>query len=173
MGLIRYSCGHISGPHEPIPTQFGLWMFVIMLHRYMVSKTLKSKKKKNLWRHRFCTLCCSYSCLLYGTPVTVAAAYPKQYTNLQQPQWYCVIWDLCCQLEESGCVALSSRSGGQCGTHDIWVPFTPWLHQVSQPCIYVQYAEEIIEQCKFINLMPNCNKWVGFVKVALLPERKI
>ena len=27
MGLIRYSCGHISGPHEPIPTKFGLWMF--------------------------------------------------------------------------------------------------------------------------------------------------
>ena len=25
MGL-RYSCGHISGPHEPIPTQFGLWI---------------------------------------------------------------------------------------------------------------------------------------------------
>ena len=45
VGLIRYSCGHILDPHEPIPTQFGLWMFFIMLHRYMVSKTLKSKKK--------------------------------------------------------------------------------------------------------------------------------
>ena len=44
MGLIRYSCGHISGPHEPIPTKFGLWMFFIMLHRYMVSRTLKCKK---------------------------------------------------------------------------------------------------------------------------------
>ena len=44
MGLIRYSCGHISGPHEPIPTQFGPWMFFIMLYRY-ASKTLKSKKK--------------------------------------------------------------------------------------------------------------------------------
>ena len=55
MGLIRYSCGHISGPHEAIPTQFGLWMFFIMLHRYMISKTLKSKKSF-LWRHRFCTL---------------------------------------------------------------------------------------------------------------------
>ena len=55
MGLIRYSCGHISGPHEPIPTQIGLWMFFIMLHWYMVSKTLKSKKSF-LWRHRFCTL---------------------------------------------------------------------------------------------------------------------
>ena len=32
MGLIRYSCGHILGPHEPIPTQIGLWMFFIMLH---------------------------------------------------------------------------------------------------------------------------------------------
>ena len=45
MGLIRYSSGCISGPHELIPTQFGLWMFFIMLHQYMVSKTLKSKKK--------------------------------------------------------------------------------------------------------------------------------
>ena len=46
MGLRRYSCGHISGPHEPIPTKFGLWMFFIMLHRGMVSKMLKCKKKK-------------------------------------------------------------------------------------------------------------------------------
>ena len=46
VGLIRYSCGHISGPHEPIPTKFGLWMFSsIMLHQYMVSKTLKCKKR--------------------------------------------------------------------------------------------------------------------------------
>ena len=45
MGLIRYSCGHISGPHESIPTKFGLWIFFIMIHRYMVSKTLKCKKK--------------------------------------------------------------------------------------------------------------------------------
>ena len=36
--------GHILGPNEPIPTKFGLWMFFIMLHRYMVSKTLKCKK---------------------------------------------------------------------------------------------------------------------------------
>ena len=33
------------GPHEPIPTKLGLWMFFILLHRYMVSKTLKCKKK--------------------------------------------------------------------------------------------------------------------------------
>ena len=46
MGLSRCSCGHISGPHEPIPTKFWLWMFFIMLHRDMVSKTLKCKKKK-------------------------------------------------------------------------------------------------------------------------------
>ena len=44
MGLSRYSYRHISGPHEPIPTKFGLWMFFIMLHRDMVSKTLKCKK---------------------------------------------------------------------------------------------------------------------------------
>ena len=43
MGLIRYSCSHISWPHEPIPIKFWLWMFFIMLHRCMVSKTLKCK----------------------------------------------------------------------------------------------------------------------------------
>ena len=43
-GANRYSCGHISGPHEPIPTKFGLWMFFIILHWYLVSKTLKCKK---------------------------------------------------------------------------------------------------------------------------------
>ena len=60
MGLIRYSCRCISGPHEPIPTQFGLWMFFIMFHWYMVSKTLKSNKSC-LWRHRFCTVVEAYS----------------------------------------------------------------------------------------------------------------
>ena len=49
-GLIRYSCGHISVPHEPIPTKFGQWRFFIMLHRYngiqKHIKTLKCKKKK-------------------------------------------------------------------------------------------------------------------------------
>ena len=47
MGLIRYSCGHVSGPpsaHEPIPTQFGLWMFFIMLHRYSIQNTEIQKK---------------------------------------------------------------------------------------------------------------------------------
>ena len=44
MGLIRYSRSHISGPYEPIPTKFGLWMFFIMLHWYMLSKTLKCKQ---------------------------------------------------------------------------------------------------------------------------------
>ena len=44
MGLIRYSCGHISGPHEPIPTKFGLWIFFIMLNQYMVSNMPKCKK---------------------------------------------------------------------------------------------------------------------------------
>ena len=40
MGLIRYSCGHIFGHHEPIPTKFGVWRFFIMLYRNM-------KKEKN------------------------------------------------------------------------------------------------------------------------------
>ena len=43
VGLISYLCGHILGPHEPIPTKFGLWMFLLMLHQYMVSKMKKKK----------------------------------------------------------------------------------------------------------------------------------
>ena len=46
MGLIRYHAAISRGTHEPIPTNIGLWMFFIMLHRHMVSKTLKCKKKK-------------------------------------------------------------------------------------------------------------------------------
>ena len=39
----------------PGSIKFGLWMFFIMLHQCMVSKTLKCKKSF-LWCHRFCTL---------------------------------------------------------------------------------------------------------------------
>ena len=69
MGLIRYSCSNISGPHEPILTQFGLLMFFIMLHRYMVSKTLKSKKKF------FCDVIAS---VLYDLTPTDNAMYKKR-----------------------------------------------------------------------------------------------
>ena len=55
MGLIRYSCGHMLGPYEPISTQFGLWRFFIMLF-----KTLKCKKSF-LWRHHFDTLWNTYN----------------------------------------------------------------------------------------------------------------
>ena len=44
MGLIRYSCGSISGLHEPISTKFQLWRVFIMHYRYMVFKRLKCKK---------------------------------------------------------------------------------------------------------------------------------
>ena len=45
MGLIRYSCGHILGPHELIPTKFGLYMLFIMLHWYMVFKNSEMQKQ--------------------------------------------------------------------------------------------------------------------------------
>ena len=32
---------YLRGAHELIPTKFELWMFFIMLHQYMVSKTLE------------------------------------------------------------------------------------------------------------------------------------
>ena len=46
-------------------------------------------------------ICCS--CYMYGTPVTVAAAYLQQYSSLQLPQRYFVIWDLHSWSEESRC----------------------------------------------------------------------
>ena len=49
MGLIRYSCGHILGHHEPIHVKFGVWRFFIMLYRNMVMKMLKCKTF--WWRH--------------------------------------------------------------------------------------------------------------------------
>ena len=45
MGLIRYSCGHILGHHEPIHVKFGVWRFFIMLYRNKVMKMLKCKQK--------------------------------------------------------------------------------------------------------------------------------
>ena len=46
MGLIRYSCGHISGHHEPIHVN-GDWWFFIMFYWNMVMKMLKCKKGKS------------------------------------------------------------------------------------------------------------------------------
>ena len=40
MGLIRYSCGHISGHHEPIHVKFDVWKW-----KYW------NAKKKIWWRH--------------------------------------------------------------------------------------------------------------------------
>ena len=48
MGLILYSCGHILGPHEPIPTKFVVWRFFIMLYRNM-----KKKKSWKCWKNIF------------------------------------------------------------------------------------------------------------------------
>ena len=46
MGLIRNSCGHISGHHEPIHVKFGVSGFFIMFYWNMVMKMLKCKKRK-------------------------------------------------------------------------------------------------------------------------------
>ena len=51
MGLIRYSCGHIFGHHEPIHVKFGVWRFFIMLYRNMVIKMLKCKHKFLMTSH--------------------------------------------------------------------------------------------------------------------------
>ena len=64
MGLIRYSCGHILGHHEPIHVKFGVWRFFIMLYRNMVMKVLKCKQIFLMTSH-FGTLLHSY-----GNPTT-------------------------------------------------------------------------------------------------------
>ena len=55
MGLIRYSCSHISGHHEPIHVKFGVWGFFIMFYWNIVMKMLKCKKE-NLMMSHFSTL---------------------------------------------------------------------------------------------------------------------
>ena len=55
MGIIRYSCGHISGHHEPIHVKFGVWGFFIMFYWNLVIKMLNCKKE-NLMTSHFGTL---------------------------------------------------------------------------------------------------------------------
>ena len=55
MGLIRYSCGHISGHHEPIHVKPGVWGFFIMFYWNIIMKMLKCKKD-NLMTSHFSTL---------------------------------------------------------------------------------------------------------------------
>ena len=52
MGLIRYSCGHISGHHEPIHVKFGVWGFFFyhVLLKYC-HENAEMQKKKIWWRH--------------------------------------------------------------------------------------------------------------------------
>ena len=59
MGLIRYSCGHILGHHEPIHVKFGVWRFFIMLYRNMKKKNHENaemQKKIFLMTSHFGTL---------------------------------------------------------------------------------------------------------------------
>ena len=53
MGLIRYSCGHILGPHEPIHVKIGLWVcegFWSCSTEIWSWKCWNTKKKIS-WRH--------------------------------------------------------------------------------------------------------------------------
>ena len=49
MGLIRYSCGHISGHHDPIHVEFGV--FFSSSSTEIWSWKCWNEKKKVLWRH--------------------------------------------------------------------------------------------------------------------------
>ena len=56
VGLIRYSCSHISGPNEPIHVKFGVsGFFFIMFYWNMVMKMLKCTTE-NLMMSHFSTL---------------------------------------------------------------------------------------------------------------------
>ena len=46
MGLIMYSCDHISVPHEPISTKFGMWGFSPCSIDIWYSKRWNKKKTK-------------------------------------------------------------------------------------------------------------------------------
>ena len=51
MGLIKYSCGHILGPHhELIHVKFGVWGFFI-IYWSMVIKMLKCKNENFMTSH--------------------------------------------------------------------------------------------------------------------------
>ena len=82
MRLIRYSCGHISGPHEPIPTQFGLWMCFIMLHRYMYPKHWNPKKV-------FCDVIASVLCVVLPHYIIIMCA-----AMARAPSWTFKSWML-------------------------------------------------------------------------------
>ena len=46
MRVIRYSCGHISGPHKPIHVKFGVCGFFIIFYWNIVMKMVKCKIEK-------------------------------------------------------------------------------------------------------------------------------
>ena len=50
MKLIRYSCGHISGLHEPIYVKFDLWGFSSCSYKIWLWKCWNAKTKI-WWRH--------------------------------------------------------------------------------------------------------------------------
>ena len=79
MGLIRYSCGHILGHHEPIHVKFGVWRFFITLYRNMVMKMLKCKKKKKI---DDVTLQYSITTRLYKTHITTRKLYMTVITTI-------------------------------------------------------------------------------------------
>ena len=51
MGLIRYSCGHISSHHKPSHVKFVVWGFFIMFYWNFVMKMLKCKKENLMTSH--------------------------------------------------------------------------------------------------------------------------
>ena len=75
-GVIRYLCGRISGPHEPIPTNLGCGCFSSCSTYTWYSKrcSAKKKKKKNCDVKAsvlYNAVPCGYCKLEYNVPVKV------------------------------------------------------------------------------------------------------
>ena len=77
MGLIRYSCGHISGLHEPIHVKFGVWGFFIMFYRNIVMKMLKCKNENLMTFHTSVLYKVGFNVSLMGQRTQTYANIPK------------------------------------------------------------------------------------------------
>ena len=109
MGLITYSCGHISSPHEPIPTKFGLWELSSCSTDIWYSNYWNLKKffVTSLLRYSITQCHCGY-CKSWGAAVprllqqellsyAVAAEYPQH--TLKVHSYYTAIALQCRYIE--------------------------------------------------------------------------
>ena len=96
MGLIRYSCGHISDHHEPIHIKFGVWGFFIMFYWNIVMKMLKCKKENLMTSHfstlySSCLINYSYAAIDNLTQVSIRFMHESFAASIMSKTWG--MWD--------------------------------------------------------------------------------